>query len=121
VFDTSDDLELLATGLDSLEGRTCMVFSRALTSADTGSIAVSVNDVDIDDAIITILEAGDWGMPYAIDTDDNDVSVACMTTSAPVQAGARVRVWMNGLGPWTTFLEEQSSSDMMISLRRANY
>ena len=121
VFDTRDTLELLATGFDVLENRTCMIFSRKLTASDTGSIAVTVNDVAIDDAIVQILEAGDWGMAYAIDSDDDDVSVACLTTASPIQVGARVRVWMSGLGPWTSFLEEKTSSEMMISLRRANY
>ena len=49
-----------------------MIFSRKLTASDR-SIAVTVNDVAIDDAIVQILEAGDWGMAY-VDSDDDDVS-----------------------------------------------
>jgi hypothetical protein len=92
-----------------------------LTNEDLGAIAVSVNDVPIEDAIISILEPGDWGLAYPIDEEDEGVSVACLTSSVDISVGARMRVWMNAKGPWTTFLEERTSSEIMIDLRRANY
>jgi hypothetical protein len=121
VFDISESLQLLATGVDSLEERTCMVFSRALTAADTGSFAISINDVALEDATFEILEAGNWGLPFALDSEDLGVSVVCFRSASVIEAGARLRVWVGGLGPWNTFLEEQTAEDLMIDLRRANY
>jgi len=121
VFETSDSMQLLASGVDSIEKRTCMVFSRVLTSSDTGGFVVTVNDVPLDDATFGILEAGDWGLPYALEVDDAGVTVVCFTTASDIEVGARLRVWAGGLGPWNVVLEEQNAEDLMIDLRRANY
>ena len=98
-----------------------MIFSRALTSADAVEFFVSVNDVPIDDAIFGIVEAGDWGLPFPLESEDPGVSVVCFTSSSLIESGARLRVWAGGLGPWNTFLEERTAEDMMSELRRANY
>lgn len=121
VFHTSDSIEMLASGLDSLEERTCMVFSRPLTGADSSAFAVTINDVGVDDAVFEVLEAGDWGLPFALETGDDGVSVVCFSSSSSIEAGARIRVWAGGNGPWNTFLEEKTADDLMIELRRANY
>jgi hypothetical protein len=121
VFQTDQAIELLATGLDSIEERTCMVFSRPLVGDDNSAFAVTINDVALEDPVFQVLEAGDWGLPFALAPRDEGVSVICFSTTTPIVAGARIRVWAGGIGPWNAFLEEKTAEDLMIDLRRANY
>jgi len=120
IFDTSKRLKLLNAGVDA-EGNTCMVFSRTITSDDSGTLRVTVNDIEVEDAIYSILEPASVGNQYTLQPDDEGVSVVCFQTALPIDSGASLRLWWGNEGPWRVDLIDATPDELVRILRRGNY
>ena len=119
VFDTTPRLKLLNGGVDA-DGRTCMVFSRPIGEDDSGTLRVTVNDIEIEDAVFSLLGPNDLGPGYDLDPDDPGVSVVCLETDSPIDAGASLRLTWGSNGPWKIDLIAATPDELVESLRRGN-
>ena len=119
VFDTTPRLKLLNGGVDA-DGRTCMVFSRPIGEDDSGTLRVTVNDIEIEDAVFSLLGPDDLGPGYDLDPDDPGVSVVCLKTESPIDAGASLRLTWGANGPWKVDLQSATPDELVETLRRGN-
>lgn len=120
VFDTTLRIKMLMAGVDESE-RTCAVFSRPVDQqTDAGTLRVTINDIEIEDALFQALTAADLGPPYPLDDDDPGVSVICFTTNTPVTEGASLRLWWGSNGPWRMDLVSATPDELVELLRRGN-
>jgi hypothetical protein len=120
VFDTTPRLKMLIGGVDA-DSRTCAVFSRPVNNeTDAGTLRVTVNDIEIEDAVFSELAPGEIGPGYPLDPSDPGVSVVCMTTSSPITAGASFRLWWGSNGPWRVDLLDATPDELIEILRRGN-
>jgi hypothetical protein len=120
VFDTTPRLKLLNGGVDE-DGRTCMVFSRPIDQArDSGTLRVTINDIEIDDALFSMLGPDELGPGYDLDPDDPGVSVVCLTTEQPITGGASLRLTWGKNGPWRIDLLDATPDELVELLRRGN-
>ena len=121
VFDTTSRLKMLNGGV-SADGRTCVVFSRPIDpQTDSGTLRLTVNDIEVESPLYSLLSADDIGVTFDLDPDDPGVSVVCITSPTPIAAGASLRLWWGANGPWRIDLLQATPDELVERLRWSDY
>jgi len=121
-FDTTPRLDLLAAVVPSPQ-KACMVWSRPLTTDDTGELRITIDDAEVtaDAIILDLVPRAEWGVSFDLEPEDPGVNILCMRGEAetvPLTPGSILRVWWGNEGPWREELAERSLADAVGLLRR---
>lgn len=108
---------LLAATVDA-DHQACFVWS-APVDADPADLTIEFDGNLIDATAFVQDDGAGWSDPYALANGDVGLSLVCADTTAPLVAGAPVRVTWAG-GVWTAILDALPPADLVSAFRHAD-